>query len=263
MQEYINTKKRVKDFYERYPCGGASAKGDMRHKIHPWMLKIFDYEKWHGKLLLDVGCGTGIDMAVYCMNGAAVVGIDLAKKPLLIAKEHISDLEFDNAFFVRCDLECLPIRSRVFDMTYSIGVLHHTPNPEKGVREIFRTLKNHARTIVLLYNRCSVATVITELNQVFYRLFGDYLLKVVKFLYRGKMNLADIAAWREMCQHPLIRYFSSQEAIRLFEDAGFRILINEKFDSMWPISRFVPAMEKHDAFRKLFGRFVIAKCEKT
>lgn len=78
-----------------------------------------------GKLVLDVGCGTGRFMEVAAEMGAEVVGIDLSRA---------TDAAYKNMgqrqgiHIIQADIFRLPFRARTFDAIYSIGVLHHTPN---------------------------------------------------------------------------------------------------------------------------------------
>ncbi len=83
-------------------------------------------EEYHNKMVLDVGCGEG--RHAYCASecGASVVGMDLSRGIELTA-ERLSC--FPKAGFVQADIYHLPFKKGVFDIVYSIGVLHHTPKP--------------------------------------------------------------------------------------------------------------------------------------
>jgi ubiquinone/menaquinone biosynthesis C-methylase UbiE len=58
--------------------------------------------------------------------------------------------------FVLHDAESLVFNADTFDLVYSNGVLHHTPNTHHVVREIRRVLKPGGRAIVMMYAESSL-----------------------------------------------------------------------------------------------------------
>lgn len=261
MEKSRTMKDGVKDFYKKYPCGGDWKGDDTRHELLPWMSEVFEYDQHEGELILDVGCGTGIDLLRYTQGGARVVGIDLTENPLKIAKEKIHEIG-DFHSLVRCDLENMPLKDGTFDVVYSNGVLHHTPDHKKGIQEIFRVLEPGGKTVVLLYHKYSLATIITKINKVFYKLLGGRLERLLEYLMFRKMNPAEVAAFREMWEHPLIKYFTKDEMGRIFNEVGFKNVQILTFDALYPLSRILPKLNKIDVFQKLLGRFLIIKAEK-
>lgn len=261
MKKNQSMKKEVKKFYSKYPCGGEWEKGDARHELLPWMLEAFEYDKHDGELLLDVGCGTGIDLLRYTKGGAKVIGIDLSEKPLKIAKQNIKEIG-DVPSLIRCDLENIPLNDGTFDMIYSNGVLHHTPNHEEGIREILRVLKPDGKSVILLYHKYSLATIITKINKFFYKLLGGRLERFLEYLMFRKMNPAEVAAFREMWEHPLIKYFTKGETRKMFNEVGFKDVQILTFDALYPLSRIIPNLNKIDVFQGLWGRFLIIKAGK-
>jgi len=84
---------------------------------------------FEGKVLLEGGCGKGRHTRLAAEWGAKdVIGIDLGAgvESAFAATRHLP-----NAHIVQCDIFKLPFR-RVFDYAFSIGVLHHTPDPKKA-----------------------------------------------------------------------------------------------------------------------------------
>ena len=105
-------------------------------------------EDLKGKLVLDVGCGMGRFAEVATRWGARVVGVDLSAAAEVAAK-NLADREF-TAF--QSDAFALPFAPESFDVIYSIGVLHHTPDCEAAVKGLNKYLKPGGLLVVWLYS---------------------------------------------------------------------------------------------------------------
>jgi 2-polyprenyl-3-methyl-5-hydroxy-6-metoxy-1,4-benzoquinol methylase len=101
-----------------------------------------------GKLVLDVGCGMGRFAEVATRFGARVVGVDLSAAAEVAAK-NLADRDFV-AF--QADVFALPFAPESFDIIYSIGVLHHTPDCEAAVKALDKYLKPGGLLVVWLYS---------------------------------------------------------------------------------------------------------------
>jgi SAM-dependent methyltransferase len=105
-------------------------------------------EELKGKLILDVGCGMGRFAEVATRWGARVVGIDLSAAAEVAAK-NLADRDFV-AF--QADVFGLPFAPESFDIIYSVGVLHHTPDCEAAVKALDKYLKPGGTLAVWLYS---------------------------------------------------------------------------------------------------------------
>jgi len=105
-------------------------------------------EDLKGKLVLDVGCGMGRFAEVATRFGARVVGVDLSAAAEVAAK-NLADRDFV-AF--QADVFALPFAPESFDIIYSIGVLHHTPDCEAAVKALDKYLKPGGLLVVWLYS---------------------------------------------------------------------------------------------------------------
>lgn len=105
-------------------------------------------EELKGKLVLDVGCGMGRFAEVATRWGARVVGIDLSAAAEVAAK-NLAEREFV-AF--QADVFALPFAPETFDIIYSVGVLHHTPDCEAAVKTLDKYLKPGGILAVWLYS---------------------------------------------------------------------------------------------------------------
>ncbi|MGA2859879.1 MAG: class I SAM-dependent methyltransferase [Candidatus Sulfotelmatobacter sp.] len=105
-------------------------------------------EELKGKLVLDVGCGMGRFAEVATRWGARVVGIDLSAAAEVAAR-NLPDREF---VALQADVFALPFAPESFDIIYSVGVLHHTPDCEAAVRALGKYLKPGGILAVWLYS---------------------------------------------------------------------------------------------------------------
>ncbi|QMS89568.1 class I SAM-dependent methyltransferase [Nostoc edaphicum CCNP1411] len=92
--------------------------------------------------ILDAGCGTGVgtEYLVHLNPQASVVGIDLSTGALAVAKERCqrsgaNRVEFHHLSLF--DVEQLPGE---FDLINCVGVLHHTPDPIRGIQALAKKL---------------------------------------------------------------------------------------------------------------------------
>jgi SAM-dependent methyltransferase len=106
-----------------------------------------------GQLVLDAGCGGGRYARLVGLNGARVVGVDLSDA-VLKAAELCAGLP--DVSIVQADLLNLPLAEATFDMAYSIGVLHHSPDPRKAFAQVARCVKPGGRLSVWLYRKNTI-----------------------------------------------------------------------------------------------------------
>ncbi len=91
-----------------------------------------------GKLVLDAGVGTGRHAEVLARWGARVVGVDLSEA-VETARDNLAS--FPNALVMQADIGALPFAPESFDLIYSIGVLHHTPDTRAHAERLLPLLK--------------------------------------------------------------------------------------------------------------------------
>jgi Methylase involved in ubiquinone/menaquinone biosynthesis len=159
-------KERVRQFWQENPCGTKFADAPPGSKRFYELVEAHRYEKeWHiptaarfsetkGLRVLEIGCGLGTDGAQFAKAGADYTGVDLTDAAVKFAQRRFELFQLPGAFRT-ADAEKLDFADDSFDVVYSHGVLHHTPDTAGAIREIYRVLKPGGRAVVMLYHRDS------------------------------------------------------------------------------------------------------------
>jgi ubiquinone/menaquinone biosynthesis C-methylase UbiE len=117
--------------------------------------KIFPYEKYKNKNILEIGCGMGYMAMLWAQNQSNVIATDL--NPVAVDQtKHRFNIFNLKGKIQQEDANNLSFKNNFFDYVYSWGVLHHSPNIEKSISELFRVLKPSSEYGVMLYNRHSL-----------------------------------------------------------------------------------------------------------
>jgi 2-polyprenyl-6-hydroxyphenyl methylase/3-demethylubiquinone-9 3-methyltransferase len=106
------------------------------HQINPLRLDWIDgLADLTGKTVLDVGCGGGILAEAMARRAAAVIGIDLAARPLGVARLHALEAGVANVEYREIAAETLAAeRPAGFDIVTCMEMLEHVPDPASTVR---------------------------------------------------------------------------------------------------------------------------------
>jgi len=108
-----------------------------------------DSARLEGAVSLDVGCGTGRHLEVMSQYVAEAFGVDLSES-VETAQEHVGGLP--NVHIIQADLRALPFRKETFDLVYSIGVLHHTPDTRQAFMSVAPLVKRGGVLAVWVYS---------------------------------------------------------------------------------------------------------------
>ncbi len=247
----------VKTYWDTNPCNtDYSAQEDRKKYFEEVTNRRFYGREWHvpviarfedfkDKDVLEIGCGIGTDGEEFAKNGARYVGIDLSPNSVELSKERFELFNVNGTFRAVNAEEGLPFPDNSFDHIYSFGVIHHTPNPEKIAREMYRVLRPGGTFTVMLYNRSSINYYIEIMflrklfRWILYPEFSPRLIsKLTGFpewklsahreimIKKGKMTKQEwinINTDGPYC--PLARVYNKREAAELFK--GFDNLIQE------------------------------------
>jgi ubiquinone/menaquinone biosynthesis C-methylase UbiE len=178
-------KARVRDFWQANPCGAKFAKAEIgtreffaeleahRYATEWHIPEVIDFGRWRGSQVLEVGCGLGTDAVSFARHGALYTGVDLTEASIALARKRFA-LEGLTAELRTADAENLPFADASFDLVYSHGVLHHTPDTQRAINEVHRVLRPGGTAMVMLYHKNSFNY---HVNIMTFRRLGVRLLK--------------------------------------------------------------------------------------
>lgn len=159
-------KDQVKAFWNRESCDADQAQAEKftreyfeqieqwRYRDQPFIHSFAQFPRYHGKRVLEVGFGAGTDFIQWLRAGARVSGIDLTEEALANVRHRIQVYGLPQPERLQvADAENLPFPSNTFDLGYSWGVLHHTPDTQKSLAELVRVVRPGGEIKVMLYNR--------------------------------------------------------------------------------------------------------------
>jgi ubiquinone/menaquinone biosynthesis C-methylase UbiE len=169
-QPYVSApaavKKQVQSFWERTPCDSWFADGqpgtaafynsldEHRYRVHPKLFAAVNFEKTRGLRVLEIGCGCGSEAERFARAGAHYTAVDLTNAAVSLTQRRFRLAGLQGSF-TQGDAENLPFADGAFDLVYSHGVLHHTPDTARTIREVYRVLSPSGRAVVMLYHRNS------------------------------------------------------------------------------------------------------------
>jgi ubiquinone/menaquinone biosynthesis C-methylase UbiE len=127
-----------------------------KHFVEPHIPDFAQFERWAGKRVLEVGCGIGTAAINFARAGADYTGVDLSQASLDLAIKRF-DVYGLKGQFLPCNAEELSSHfdPESFDLVYSFGVIHHTPNQRRVVEEIRKVVKLDGEFRCMLYAKHS------------------------------------------------------------------------------------------------------------
>lgn len=209
-----------------------------------------------------MGCGAGYDAYESCRNGTHYVGIDITPENPERTRKHLGFYGYTPQV-ITGDAENLPFKTESFEILFSVGVLHHTPDIKKSFLEAFRVLKGGGEFWIVVYHK----------NSIFYRIHLFLFNHVFQlgFLKRSLKERLSMIEFTTSNVRPLVNVYTRTSLRKLLTQAGFTIeslyirrLKAEEFPPIpliWKMWRFIP-QRWLDIIGKAFGWYLIAKAKK-
>jgi len=166
---------KVTKFWDEQPCNIKHSNIDInenpyeyfeeikkkRYFVENHIIDFAQFENWNGKNVLEIGCGIGTDAISFAQNGCNYYGIDLSQKSIdiTIKRFNIYGLKYKSIIKMNVEdeneLKKYFGNNIKFDLIYSFGVIHHSPNPKKIINNISNYIKTDGVLKIMLYAKNS------------------------------------------------------------------------------------------------------------
>jgi ubiquinone/menaquinone biosynthesis C-methylase UbiE len=158
----------VREYWDRRPCNirhstkpvGTREYFDeveaRKYFVEPHIPGFAQFERWKGKKVLEIGCGIGTDSVNFARAGADVTVVDISEKSLELCRQRFEVFGLKAKFYCG-NAEELPTFVPIdkYDLIYSFGVIHHTPNPGAVFDQLRKYCKPETELRIMLYSKWS------------------------------------------------------------------------------------------------------------
>jgi SAM-dependent methyltransferase len=265
---------QVKKYWEEYPLfsheldqvGSAEFFEHLdkikREDVERFSFSYWDFNAYPGKKVLDVGCGPGWITVMYAQGGARLTAVDLTLSAVKLAKGFLAYRGLA-ALVQQANAEALPFEDDSFDLVVSSGVLHHTPDFMKAMRECHRVLRPGGEAKITLYRK----------GLLHHHLVWPLVVRLMRLagvqhpgadLARTAIDVDDFIRQYDGADNPLGLGKTNYHWDRLLREAGFQVdgRENRFFPRRFlPFSSLIPPFI-HQALESLFGTMVYLKLKK-
>jgi len=213
----VPLKASVRDFWNAKSCGEVYAEGDSpaarleqqareRYQLEPGIPAFAGFTDAPGKDVLEIGVGMGADHLEWARHRPrSLTGIDLTPRAIEFTAQRLALHNLHSNLRV-ADAEDLPFADNSFDLVYSWGVLHHSPDTSLAIREAWRVLRPGGSARVLIYHSRSLVGYMLWLR---YGLLAGRPLRALRDIYSNHLESPGTKAFTIAEAREMFRPFSS------------------------------------------------------
>lgn len=164
----IETINEVKTFWNRRPCNIGHSKKPLYSReyfdevekkkffVEPHIVRFTEFPSWNKKQVLEIGCGIGTAAVNFAKHGAKYTAVELSDLSLDITKKRFDIYGLNGNFYcgnAESLSDFLPMTK--YDLVYSFGVIHHSPNPKLIIDQIKKYIDKSSILKIMLYAKNS------------------------------------------------------------------------------------------------------------
>lgn len=225
-------------------------------ELLPLYISPLSLDSFKDKYILEAGCGSGRNLIVAAKAKAKeVIGIDISGS-VKIAYERTKS--YSNIHIIQADILKLPFRS-IFDIIFSVGVLHHLPNPEEGFLKLVNYLKKNGIMAVSVYSKENNEWIMKYLNPIRKNILSkmpDVISLSIAFIAAGLTYPVMKLLYKPLNEHAGTKqwakdYLFYNDFLYLLSQLGFKLTWGQFWDQLTaPTAFYITKQEIEDWFKK-------------
>jgi ubiquinone/menaquinone biosynthesis C-methylase UbiE len=158
----------VTEYWDRRPCNirhstkpiGTREYFDeveiRKYFVEPHIPTFAQFERWKGKRVLEIGCGIGTDSINFARAGAHLSVVDISENSLELCRKRFEVFGLDARFYCgNAEQLSTFVPVEQYDLVYSFGVIHHTPQPGAVFKELRQYCGPETELRIMLYSKWS------------------------------------------------------------------------------------------------------------
>jgi ubiquinone/menaquinone biosynthesis C-methylase UbiE len=136
---------------------------ERKYFVEPHIPDFAQFKRWAGKRVLEIGCGIGTDAVNFARAGADYTAVELSANSLDLARRRFEVFGLDGRFFCsNAEQLSALVEPASFDLVYSFGVIHHTPDQRAVIEEARRVIRPDGELRIMLYAKHSWKAMMIE-----------------------------------------------------------------------------------------------------
>lgn len=168
--------ENIKNYWDARPCNIRHSNKELGSKEYfdeveqrryfnePHNYSFAEFPRWKNLRVLEIGCGIGTDAVNFARAGAIYTGLDLSDASIELAKRRF-DVYGLRGRFLTCNAESIDNvlnQYEKFDLIYSYGVIHHSPNPQAIINSLPKYMHAHSVAKIMLYAKHSWKNILIQ-----------------------------------------------------------------------------------------------------
>ena len=127
-----------------------------KHFVEPHIPEFAQFDHWRGKRVLEVGCGIGTAAVNFARAGAEYTGVELSETSLDLTRKRFEIYGLKgNLLLGNAEQLSAYVEQKHYDLVYSFGVIHHSPNQRAIVEQIRKVIREDGEFRCMLYAKNS------------------------------------------------------------------------------------------------------------
>jgi SAM-dependent methyltransferase len=165
----------VQTYWDRRPCNVRHSNAPVgtreyfdeveqrKYLVEPHIPGFAQFGRWSGKRVLEIGCGIGTDAVNFLRNGADYTAIELSDASLSLTRKRFEIFGLEGTLCCgNAEQLTTIIEQPGFDLVYSFGVIHHTPNQRAVIEQARRVIRDDGELRIMLYAKYSWKSIMID-----------------------------------------------------------------------------------------------------